>query len=112
MNKFYGLFGGRSWGGGGLRTLNKIAEDGQWNIVAESVDFCAYRTRMPISENIRMCSCVQHQEDKFVVILFPDQKPIWLKMTLPSAIPLTANQFVRLVFWWQRTINTQNVNSL
>lgn len=37
-NKVYGVFGGRSWGGGGLRTLTKIAEEGQWNIAAESVE--------------------------------------------------------------------------
>lgn len=37
-NKVYGVFGGRSWGGGGLRTLTKIAKEGQWNIAAESVE--------------------------------------------------------------------------
>lgn len=37
-NKVYGVFGGRSWGGGGLRTLTNIAEEGQWNIAAGSVE--------------------------------------------------------------------------
>ncbi len=37
-NKVYGLFGGMSWSGGGLRTLSKSAEEGQWNLVTESVE--------------------------------------------------------------------------
>ena len=37
-NKVFGLFGGKSWGGGGLKTLTKIAEEGQWNLVVESVE--------------------------------------------------------------------------
>lgn len=37
-NKNYALFGGMSWSGGGLRTLTKYAEEGKWNLVAESVE--------------------------------------------------------------------------
>ena len=37
-NKFYGLFGGMSWSGGGVKTLAKYAEEGQWNLVADSVE--------------------------------------------------------------------------
>ena len=37
-NKCYGLFGGMSWSGGGVKTLTKYAEEGQWNLVADSVE--------------------------------------------------------------------------
>ena len=37
-NKCYALFGGMSWSGGGVKTLAKSAEEGQWNLVAESVE--------------------------------------------------------------------------
>ena len=37
-NKCYGLFGGMSWSGGGVKTLAKYAEEGQWNLVADSVE--------------------------------------------------------------------------
>ena len=37
-NKCYGIFGGMSWSGGGVKTLTKYAEEGQWNLVAESVE--------------------------------------------------------------------------
>ena len=37
-DKCYGLFGGMSWSGGGVRTLTKYAEEGKWNLVAESVE--------------------------------------------------------------------------
>ena len=37
-NKCYALFGGMSWSGGGVKTLTKYAEEGQWNLVAESVE--------------------------------------------------------------------------
>ena len=35
-DKCYGLFGGMSWSGGGVKTLAKYAEAGKWNLVAES----------------------------------------------------------------------------
>ena len=37
-NKIYSLFGGMSWSGGGVKTLTKLAEEGQWNLAAESVE--------------------------------------------------------------------------
>ena len=37
-NKCYGIFGGMSWSGGGVKTLAKYAEEGQWNLVAENVE--------------------------------------------------------------------------
>jgi len=37
-NKCYGIFGGMSWSGGGVKTLTKYAEEGQWNLVADSVE--------------------------------------------------------------------------
>ncbi len=37
-NKCYGLFGGMSWSGGGVKTLSKYAEEGKWNLVADSVE--------------------------------------------------------------------------
>ena len=37
-DKCYGLFGGMSWSGGGVKTLTKYAEEGKWNLVAESVE--------------------------------------------------------------------------
>ena len=37
-DKIYGIFGGMSWGGGGVKTLNKNAEEGGWNLVTESVE--------------------------------------------------------------------------
>ncbi len=37
-DKCYGLFGGMSWSGGGVKTLAKFAEEGKWNLVAESVE--------------------------------------------------------------------------
>ena len=37
-NKCYALFGGMSWSGGGVKTLAKYAEEGQWNLVADSVE--------------------------------------------------------------------------
>ena len=37
-NKCFGLFGGMSWSGGGVKTLTKYAEEGQWNLVADSVE--------------------------------------------------------------------------
>lgn len=36
--KNFALFGGMSWGGGGVRTLTKIAEENGWNLVTESVE--------------------------------------------------------------------------
>ena len=37
-DKCYATFGGMSWSGGGVRTLAKYAEEGKWNLVAESVE--------------------------------------------------------------------------
>ena len=37
-DKCYGLFGGMSWSGGGVKTLAKYAEEGKWNLVAGSVE--------------------------------------------------------------------------
>ncbi len=37
-NKCYGIFGGMSWSGGGVKTLAKIAEDGGWNLVSDNVE--------------------------------------------------------------------------
>ena len=37
-NKCYALFGGMSWSGGGVKTLTKYAEEGQWNLVADNVE--------------------------------------------------------------------------
>ena len=37
-NKCYGIFGGMSWSGGGVKTLAKYAEEGQWNLVADNVE--------------------------------------------------------------------------
>ena len=37
-DKVYGLFGGMSWSGGGVKTLAKCAEEGKWNLVADSVE--------------------------------------------------------------------------
>ena len=37
-DKCYGIFGGMSWSGGGVKTLAKYAEEGKWNLVAESVE--------------------------------------------------------------------------
>lgn len=37
-DKCYGLFGGMSWSGGGVKTLAKYAEEGKWNLVADSVE--------------------------------------------------------------------------
>lgn len=37
-NKIYGIFGGMSWGGGGVKTLCKHAEEGGWQLAAESVE--------------------------------------------------------------------------
>lgn len=38
MNKVYGIFGGMSWSGGGVKVLNATAEKNQWNCPAESVE--------------------------------------------------------------------------
>ena len=38
QNKVFGLFGGASWSGGGLKTLKEIAENCKWNVVAEPVE--------------------------------------------------------------------------
>ena len=37
-DKCYATFGGMSWSGGGVRTLAKYAEEGKWNLAAESVE--------------------------------------------------------------------------
>ena len=37
-DKCYAIFGGMSWSGGGVKTLAKFAEEGKWNLVAESVE--------------------------------------------------------------------------
>ncbi|MCR5646243.1 MAG: flavin reductase [Bacteroidales bacterium] len=37
-DKLYATFGGMSWSGGGVKTLAKYAEEGKWNLVAESVE--------------------------------------------------------------------------
>ena len=37
-DKCYGIFGGMSWSGGGVKTLAKYAEEGQWNLVADNVE--------------------------------------------------------------------------
>ncbi len=37
-DKCYATFGGMSWSGGGVRTLAKYAEEGKWNLVADSVE--------------------------------------------------------------------------
>ena len=37
-DKCYALFGGMSWSGGGVKTLAKYAEEGKWNLAAESVE--------------------------------------------------------------------------
>ena len=37
-NKCYGIFGGMSWSGGGVKTLAKIAEEGAWNLVSDNVE--------------------------------------------------------------------------
>ncbi len=38
QNKVFGLFGGASWSGGGLKTLKETAENCKWNVVAEPVE--------------------------------------------------------------------------
>lgn len=38
QNKFYGIFGGMSFSGGGVKTLNAIAESAAWNVVSEPVE--------------------------------------------------------------------------
>lgn len=38
QNKVFGLFGGASWSGGGLKTLKENAEKNNWNIVGEPVE--------------------------------------------------------------------------
>lgn len=37
-HKIYGIFGGMSWSGGGVRTLKAMAEKSQWNCPVESVE--------------------------------------------------------------------------
>ena len=37
-DKCYATFGGMSWSGGGVKTLAKHAEEGKWNLIAESVE--------------------------------------------------------------------------
>lgn len=37
-SKCYALFGGMSWSGGGVRTLSKLAEEGNWCLAADSVE--------------------------------------------------------------------------
>ena len=37
-DKCYGIFGGMSWSGGGVKTLTKYAEEGKWNLVTDNVE--------------------------------------------------------------------------
>ena len=37
-NKSFGIFGGMSWSGGGVKTLTKVAEEGGWNLVSDNVE--------------------------------------------------------------------------
>jgi flavorubredoxin len=37
-NHFLGIFGSMSWGGGGVRTLEKFAETIKWELVAPPVE--------------------------------------------------------------------------
>lgn len=37
-NKVYGVFGGMSWGGGGVKYINNVAEKNSWDCPAESVE--------------------------------------------------------------------------
>lgn len=38
QNKIYGLFGGATWSGGGLKVLKETAESCKWNIIGENVE--------------------------------------------------------------------------
>lgn len=38
QNKLFGVFGGMSWSGGGVRTIMSTAECAKWNVVAEPVE--------------------------------------------------------------------------
>ena len=38
QNKVFGLFGGMSWNGGGLKALSQFAENGKWDLVADNVE--------------------------------------------------------------------------
>jgi len=38
QNKIFGLFGGASWSGGGLKTLKETAESCRWNVIGENVE--------------------------------------------------------------------------
>ena len=38
QNKVFGLFGGMSWNGGGLKALSQFAENGKWDLVAKNVE--------------------------------------------------------------------------
>ena len=31
-----------------------------------------------LAEQIGMGSCIQHYENKFLIVLFPNEKPVWL----------------------------------
>jgi flavorubredoxin len=37
-NKVYGVFGGMSWGGGGVKYINGVVEKNQWECPVESVE--------------------------------------------------------------------------
>jgi len=56
-----------------------------------------------LAEQIGMGSCIQHYENKFLIVLFPNEKPVWLYVTFPLPFSV-AMKLVGLIFRRQRAV--------
>lgn len=51
-----------------------------------------------------MCACIQHYENKFLVVLLPDKKPIRLYVAFPLTFSVAVKK-MRQIFIWEFSFN-------
>ena len=54
-----------------------------------------------LTEQVGMCACIKHDEDKFLVVLLPDEEPVGLDVALPLALAVVV-QLMNAMFWVKR----------
>ena len=60
-NHYLGIFGSMSWGGGGVRTLEKFAETIKWELVSEPVEARHAAREQDIHRLITMGKAMAHK---------------------------------------------------
>ena len=70
-----------------------------------------FRLSFLLPEQVGMCTCVEHDENEFRVVLHPDEQPVGLYVALPLPLAV-AMKLVRLIFRGQAAVTLKQFHRL